>query len=95
MEVHDRQDLDRALAAGAAIIGVNNRNLKTFETDIVTTLDLIAHIPDDRMVVSESGIRTRADIETLTAAGVHTFLIGETLMQAADRGGKLRELLGK
>jgi indole-3-glycerol phosphate synthase len=95
VEVHDREDLDKALAAGAGIIGVNNRNLKTFVTDLKTSMDLIAAIPEDRVVVSESGIRTRADIETLMAAGIHAFLIGETLMQAADRGGKLRELLGK
>lgn len=95
VEVHDRQDLDKALAAGAGIIGVNNRNLNTFVTDLQTSRDLLAAIPQDRIVVSESGIRTRADIETLTAAGIHAFLIGETLMQAEDRGGKLRELLGK
>jgi indole-3-glycerol phosphate synthase len=95
VEVHDRQDLDKALEAGAGIIGVNNRNLKTFVTDLGTSLDLAAYIPEDRIVVSESGIRTRADIETLTAAGIHAFLVGETLMQAEDRGGKLRELLGK
>ena len=95
VEVHDREDLDKALAAGADIIGINNRNLKTFVTDMQTSTDLIAAIPDDRIVVSESGIRTRADIEMLMAAGIHAFLIGETLMQAADRGGKLRELLGK
>lgn len=95
VEVHDRRDLDKALAAGAGIIGVNNRNLKTFVTDLKTSVDLIAAIPEDCIVVSESGIQTRADIETLTAAGIHAFLIGETLMQAADRGDKLRELLGK
>jgi indole-3-glycerol phosphate synthase len=95
VEVHDRQDLDKALASGAGIIGVNNRNLKTFVTDLRTSLDLVARIPEDRIVVSESGIRTRADIETLTAAGIHAFLVGETLMQAEDRGGKLRELMGK
>jgi indole-3-glycerol phosphate synthase len=64
-------------------------------TDMQTSRDLIAAIPEDRIVVSESGIRTRADIETLMAAGIHAFLIGEALMQAADRGSKLRELLGK
>jgi indole-3-glycerol phosphate synthase len=95
VEVHDREDLAKALAAGAGIIGVNNRDLKTFVTDLKTSMDLIAAIPEDRIVVSESGIRTRADIEALTAAGIHAFLIGETLMQAEDRGGKLRELLGK
>jgi indole-3-glycerol phosphate synthase len=95
VEVHDREDLGKALAAGAEIIGINNRNLQTFVTDLQTSRDLISHIPEDRIVVSESGIRTRSDIETLTAAGIHAFLIGETLMKAADRGEKLRELLGK
>jgi indole-3-glycerol phosphate synthase len=95
VEVHDRQDLDKALAAGADIIGVNNRNLKTFVTDLQTSLDLMTAIPENCIAVSESGVRTRADIETLTAAGVHAVLIGETLMQAADRGAKLLELLGK
>ena len=95
VEVHDRQDLDKALAAGAGIIGVNNRNLKTFVTDTRTSLDLMTAIPEDSIVVSESGIRSRADIETLMAAGIHAFLVGETLMQAADRGAKLSELLGK
>jgi indole-3-glycerol phosphate synthase len=94
VEVHDRQDLDKTLAAGAGLIGINNRNLKTFATDIRTSLDLMAAIPEDRIVVSESGIRTREQIETLMAAGIHAFLIGETLMQAEDRGEKLRELRG-
>lgn len=95
VEVHDREDLDKALAAGAGIIGINNRNLNSFVTDIHTSVELAASIPADRIVVSESGIRTRADIEGLTAAGIRAFLIGETLMQAEDQGGKLRELLGK
>jgi indole-3-glycerol phosphate synthase len=95
VEVHDREDLDKALVAGAGIIGINNRNLQTFVTDLRTSCDLISHIPEDRIVVSESGIRTRSDIETLRLAGIHAFLIGETLMKAADRGEKLRELMGK
>ena len=94
VEVHDHQDLDKALAAGAGFIGINNRNLQTFVTDLQTSRDLISHIPEDRTVVSESGIRTRSDIEILTAAGIHAFLIGETLVQASNRGEKLRELLG-
>jgi indole-3-glycerol phosphate synthase len=95
VEVHDREDLGKALAAGAGIIGINNRNLQTFVTDLQTSRDLICHIPEDRIVVSESGIRTRSDIETLMAAGIHAFLIGETLVKASDRGKQLRELLGK
>jgi indole-3-glycerol phosphate synthase len=95
VEIHDRKDLDKALAAGAAIIGLNNRNLKTFVTDLQTSRELIPHIPEGRMVVSESGIRTRSDIEDLMAVGIHAFLVGETLIKAKDRGEKLRELLGQ
>ncbi len=95
VEVHDREELERALAAGAEIIGINNRNLKTFITDLNTSLELMAFIPRDRVVVAESGIRTRRDIQRLKAAGIPAFLIGETLMTAPDIGGKLRELLGK
>ena len=94
VEVHSPEELAKALAAGADIIGINNRDLRTFATDIGTTLELTPHIPGDRTVVTESGIATRGDIERLMDAGVHCFLIGETLMRAEDIGGKLRELLG-
>ena len=94
VEVHTREELDKALAAGAEIIGINNRDLRTFSTDLGITLDLISSIPGDRIVVSESGINTREDIETLMRAGIHSFLVGEALMRAEDVGGKLRELLG-
>jgi indole-3-glycerol phosphate synthase len=94
VEVHTREELDKALAAGAEIIGINNRDLKTFSTDIKTTLTLAPLIPRDRIVVTESGINTREDIEQLIEAGIHCFLIGEALMRAEDIGGKLRELLG-
>jgi indole-3-glycerol phosphate synthase len=95
VEVHTREELDKALAAGAEIIGINNRDLKTFSTDIKTTLTLAPLIPRDRIVVTESGINTREDIEQLMGAGIHCFLIGEVLMRAEDIGGKLRELLGR
>jgi indole-3-glycerol phosphate synthase len=94
VEVHTKEELDKALAAGAEIIGVNNRDLKTFSTDIKTTLELAPLVPSDRIVVSESGINRREDIEQLMEAGIHCFLIGEALMRAEDIGGKLRELLG-
>jgi indole-3-glycerol phosphate synthase len=94
VEVHTEVELTKALAAGADIIGINNRDLKTFATDIGTTLELASLIPGDRTIVTESGIVTRGDIERLMDAGVHCFLIGETLMRAEDIGGKLRELLG-
>jgi len=94
VEVHDREELECALAAGAEMIGINNRNLKTFITDLNTSLELIDAIPRDRIVVTESGIRFREDIQRMMAAGISAFLIGETLMTAPDIGQKLRELLG-
>jgi indole-3-glycerol phosphate synthase len=95
VEVHTKKELDKALAADAGIIGINNRDLKTFSTDIKKTLELAPFIPTDRIVVTESGINTRRDIEQLMEAGIHCFLIGEALMRAEDIGGKLRELLGR
>lgn len=94
VEVHTKEELDKALAAGAEIIGINNRDLTTFSTDISTTMELAPLIPDDRIVVTESGINTRRDIEQLMEAGIHCFLIGEALMRAEDIGKELRELLG-
>lgn len=95
VEIHDRADAEKAVAAGAEIIGVNNRDLTTFVTDIRTTLDLLPCIPEEKIVVSESGINTRPDIMMLQAAGVRAFLIGEALVKADDPGLKLRELLGR
>ncbi|MCJ7546204.1 MAG: indole-3-glycerol phosphate synthase TrpC [Deltaproteobacteria bacterium] len=94
VEVHTKAELDKALAAGAEIIGINNRDLQTFSTDLKRTLELAPMIPKGKIVVTESGITTRKDIELLMQAGVHCFLIGEALMRAEDIGGKLRELLG-
>ena len=94
VEVHTTEDLDKALAAGADIIGINNRDLKTFSTDIKTTLQLAPSIPKDKTVVTESGINSREDIEQLMEAGIHCFLIGEALIRAEDIGGKLRALVG-
>lgn len=95
VEVHELGELDRALSAGAEIVGINNRNLKTFETDIRTSLELAPLIPKDRIAVSESGIRTRAEIETLSRAGVRAFLIGETLVTAPEIGKTMEALLGR
>jgi indole-3-glycerol phosphate synthase len=95
VEVHTREELNKAVAADAEIIGINNRDLKTFSTDLRTTLELAPFIPEDRIVVSESGINTREDIEALMQTRVHSFLVGEALMRAEDIGGKLRELLGR
>lgn len=94
VEVHDEKDLEAALGAGARIIGVNNRDLKTFETDLGTTRRLIPLVPKDRILVSESGINTIADIMSLREAGVDAFLIGEALMREEDIGKKLKELRG-
>ncbi len=92
VEVHTRAELDVALAAGAAIIGVNNRDLKTFETRIETTLELLPLIPPGPVVVSESGFFTAADVRRVVAAGTHAVLVGEALVLARDVGAKLREL---
>jgi indole-3-glycerol phosphate synthase len=95
VEVHTAEELGKALAAGAEIIGINNRDLKTFSVDVSTTVHLAPAIPRDKIVVTESGINTRGDIELLMAAGIHAFLIGEALMRATDIGKKLEELLGR
>jgi indole-3-glycerol phosphate synthase len=95
VEVHEREELAAALSCGARIIGINNRNLRTFVTDIRTSAELAPLIPQDRIVIAESGIRTRGEIETLLQAGIRAFLIGETLIAAPKIGPKLKELLGK
>ncbi|HTU17562.1 MAG TPA: indole-3-glycerol phosphate synthase TrpC [Gemmataceae bacterium] len=94
VELYDRANLPRVLASGARLIGINNRDLHTFQTRLEHTLDLIADLPADMCLVSESGIRTRGDIERLQASGVRAVLIGETFMRSADIGAKLRELIG-
>lgn len=94
VEVHDAEELERALALGAPLIGVNNRDLRSFQTDVQTTLTLLPHVPADRLLVTESGIATPADVARLRAQGVQAFLVGETCMRAADPGAKLRELFG-
>jgi len=93
-EVHTERELEKALACEARIIGINNRDLTTFSVDLNTSITLAASIPADRIIVSESGIRFRSDIEKLMYAGINAFLIGETLMTSADMGGKLQEFLG-
>lgn len=94
VEVHNREELDEALSIEAPIIGINNRNLHQFRTTLRTTLELVPHIPADRIVISESGINFRADVERLAQAGVHAVLVGEALMREADIAAKLGELLG-
>jgi indole-3-glycerol phosphate synthase len=92
--VHTREELARALATGARIIGVNNRNLKTLEVRVETSMELIADIPDECIAVCESGLRTHDDLVRLRAAGFDAFLIGESLMAQADPGAALKMLLG-
>ena len=94
MEVHDPDELQRALATGARLIGINNRNLRTFETRLSTTIDMLDSIPDDRIVVTESGILTPDDVQLMRDHGVHAFLVGEAFMRADDPGEKLAELFG-
>jgi len=94
VEVHDHEELDKALQAGTKIIGINNRNLKTFAVDLKTSLELAKDIPDGIAKVSESGIRSRKEIETLQDAGVDAVLIGETLMTQPDRISALYDLRG-
>ena len=93
-EVHNRQELDRALRLDCRLIGINNRDLKTFKTTLETTATLAPGVPDDRIVVAESGIAGLADLKRLAEAGVHAFLVGETLMRAADVAAATRTLLG-
>ncbi|HEX3123111.1 MAG TPA: indole-3-glycerol phosphate synthase TrpC, partial [Rhodanobacteraceae bacterium] len=95
VEAHDAGELERALATPAALIGINNRNLRTFDTRLETTLDLLGRIPADRLVVTESGIHSRADVARMRAAGVHAFLVGEAFMRAEDPGAELRRLFDR
>jgi indole-3-glycerol phosphate synthase len=94
VEVHTAEELQRAAALGAKLIGVNNRNLKTLKVDLETSLRLAEMAPADATLVAESGLRTRANIERLQAVGFRAFLIGETLMRSDDPLGTLRELQG-
>ena len=92
VEVHDGAELDRALALKTPLLGINNRNLKTFEVSLQTTLDLKARVPADRLLVTESGISSVADVQLMRRAGVHAFLVGEAFMRAPEPGQVLAEL---
>jgi indole-3-glycerol phosphate synthase len=92
VEVHDRDELGRALRLRTPLVGINNRNLRTFEVTLATTLDLLAEVPRDRLAVTESGIVSLDDVERLRDAGVHAFLVGEAFMRAPDPGKALAEL---
>ena len=94
VEVHTDTELEIALDVGAEIIGINNRDLRTFHTDLATTFSLQEFLPTGKVVVSESGIYTRADVESLREAGVDAILVGESLMRSPDIGGQVRKLIG-
>ncbi len=93
VEVHDEAELERGLRLKTPLVGINNRNLRTFEVSLDTTLGLLDRIPADRLVVAESGIGTPADVQRLRSAGVHAFLVGETFMRAGDPGEALARLV--
>lgn len=95
VELYEPENLRRVLEVGARLVGVNNRDLRTFEVDLGHTLRLRPEIPDSCVLVAESGIRTRADVERLESAGVHAMLVGETLMAQRDVGAAVDELLGR
>jgi indole-3-glycerol phosphate synthase len=92
VEVHDADELARALKLKTPLIGVNNRNLRNFETRLETTLDLLPRIPRERLVITESGILASADVSRMRAEGVHAFLVGEAFMRASDPGAELKKL---
>jgi indole-3-glycerol phosphate synthase len=94
VEVHDGDELDRALRLKTPLLGINNRNLRTFTVDLATTLDLLPRVPADRLLVTESGILARPDVLRMRGAGVHAFLVGEAFMRAPDPGTALADLFG-
>ena len=94
VEVHDAAELERALRLKTPLMGINNRNLRSFEVTLQTTLDLLASVPADRLLITESGILVRADVQRMRDAQVHAFLVGEAFMRAPDPGMALAELFG-
>jgi indole-3-glycerol phosphate synthase len=92
VEVHDGAELERALKLKTPLLGINNRNLRTFETRLETSLNLLAQIPPERMVITESGIAKRDDVQKMLDAGVYGFLVGEAFMRAPDPGAELKRL---
>ena len=95
LEVHDEEEMEKALLTDCTLIGINNRNLRTFETDLGTTSRLAQMLPSNRLLVAESGINSRADIVRLKSDGAGAFLVGESLMREDDVGAKLQELLNE
>ncbi len=92
VEVHDAAELDRALRLATPLLGINNRNLRSFEVTLATTLDLLPRVPAGKLLVTESGILARTDVQRMRDAGVHAFLVGEAFMRAPDPGAALAEL---
>ncbi len=92
VEVHDRAELERALKLKTRLVGINNRNLRTFEVTLQTTLDMLSDVPADRLLVTESGILSAADVKRMRDANVHAFLVGEAFMRAAEPGEALAQL---
>jgi indole-3-glycerol phosphate synthase len=92
VEVHDQEELTRALKLKTPLLGINNRNLHTFEVTLDTTLGLLAQVPHDRVLITESGILVREDVQRMRLAGVNAFLVGEVFMRAPDPGEALAEL---
>ena len=92
VEVHDGAELDRALRLKTPLLGINNRNLRSFEVTLDTTLGLLKHVPDERLLVTESGILAKSDVKRMRDANVHAFLVGEAFMRAADPGQALADL---
>ena len=94
VEVHDAAELDSALALNTPLVGINNRNLRTFETRLETTLELLPRIPAERLAITESGILSAADVSRMREGGVNAFLVGEAFMRAADPGTELARIFG-
>ena len=94
VEVHDGAELDRALRLRTPLVGINNRNLRTFEVTLDTTLGLLKHVPADRQLVTESGILAKSDVKRMRDANVHAFLVGEAFMRVENPGSELRRLFG-
>ena len=92
VEVHDADELQRALTLDTKLIGINNRNLRTFVTSLQTTLDLKTAIPDDRLIITESGIHTPEDVQLMLNNNIYGFLVGEAFMRVEQSGQKMREL---
>ena len=93
VETHDIREIERSIAAGAHILGINNRDLATFEVNLNTTLELKRHVPGGHALVSESGIHTREHVQILEDGGIDAILVGESLVTSGDVAGKIRELL--